>query len=79
MRPHKKCGRSLAVHRLCRMAVHCDSSGDRWIFSSRALPAAALNNETEEKNMSEQTATRFQDLLDLLNLQDEDGASAAAP
>ena len=28
--------------------------------------------------MSEQTATRFQDLLDLLNLQDEDGASAAA-
>ncbi len=29
--------------------------------------------------MSEQTATRFQDLLDLLNLQDEDGASAAAP
>lgn len=28
--------------------------------------------------MSEQTATRFQDLLDLLNLQDEDGTSAAA-
>lgn len=25
--------------------------------------------------MSEQTATRFQDLLDLLNLQDEDGAT----